>query len=91
MAYCSLGPAIKHTSSIVIISVCGLCQIHCAFCGERPGPELGLENRHLQRRISFVRFEVFKAVTMKNGVFWDIRSCGSCNTTWHFFAACVGC
>jgi hypothetical protein len=26
-----------------------------------------------------VRFEVFTAVTMKNGVFWDITSCGSCN------------
>jgi hypothetical protein len=26
----------------------------------------------------FVRFEVFTAVTMKNGVFWDVTSCGSC-------------
>jgi hypothetical protein len=25
-----------------------------------------------------VRFEVFTAVTMKNGVFWDVMSCGSC-------------
>jgi hypothetical protein len=25
-----------------------------------------------------VRFEVFTAVTMKNGVFWDVTSCGSC-------------
>jgi hypothetical protein len=25
-----------------------------------------------------VRFEVFTAVTMKNGVFWDITPCGSC-------------
>jgi hypothetical protein len=25
-----------------------------------------------------IRFEVFMAVTMKNGVFWDITSCGSC-------------
>jgi hypothetical protein len=25
-----------------------------------------------------VRFEVFKAVTMKNGVFWDVTPCGSC-------------
>jgi hypothetical protein len=30
-----------------------------------------------------VRFEVFTAVTMKNGVFWDV--------TWYFFTACVGC
>jgi hypothetical protein len=27
---------------------------------------------------SFVRFEVFTAVTMKNVVFWDVMPCGSC-------------
>jgi hypothetical protein len=26
----------------------------------------------------YVRFEVFTAVTIKNGVFWDITLCGSC-------------
>jgi hypothetical protein len=26
----------------------------------------------------YVRFEVFTAVTMKNGVFWDVMPCGSC-------------
>jgi hypothetical protein len=25
-----------------------------------------------------VRFEVFTAVTMKNGVFWVVTPCGSC-------------
>jgi hypothetical protein len=25
-----------------------------------------------------VRFEVFTAMTMKNGVFWDVTPCGSC-------------
>jgi hypothetical protein len=25
-----------------------------------------------------VRFEIFMAVTMKNGVFWDVTPCGSC-------------
>jgi hypothetical protein len=28
--------------------------------------------------ISYVRFEVFTAVTMKNGVFWVVTPCGSC-------------
>jgi hypothetical protein len=28
--------------------------------------------------VQFVRFEVFTAVTMKNGVFWDVTQCGSC-------------
>jgi hypothetical protein len=26
----------------------------------------------------YVRFEVFTAVTTKNGVFWDVTPCGSC-------------
>jgi hypothetical protein len=26
----------------------------------------------------YVRFEVFTAVTMKNGVFWVVPPCGSC-------------
>jgi hypothetical protein len=26
----------------------------------------------------YVRFEVFTAVTMKNGVVWDVTPCGSC-------------
>jgi hypothetical protein len=27
--------------------------------------------------IKYVRFEVFTAVNMKNGVFWDVTPCGS--------------
>jgi hypothetical protein len=30
--------------------------------------------------LSLVRFEVFTAVTMKNGVFWDVTPCGSCKS-----------
>jgi hypothetical protein len=29
-------------------------------------------------RLRTKRFEVFMAVTMKNGVFWDVMPCGSC-------------
>jgi hypothetical protein len=28
----------------------------------------------------FIRFEVFTAVTMKNGVFWVVPPCGSCKS-----------
>jgi hypothetical protein len=28
--------------------------------------------------VTSVRFEVFTAVTMNNGVFWDVTPCGSC-------------
>jgi hypothetical protein len=31
-----------------------------------------------KRNTISVRFEVFTAVTMKNGVFWDVTPCGSC-------------
>jgi hypothetical protein len=52
--------------------------------------EGGAFNKHAQKRISsgtlfgklyeigYVRFEVFTAVTMKNGVFWDVTPRGSC-------------
>jgi hypothetical protein len=28
--------------------------------------------------LTYVRFEVFTAVTMKNGFLWDDMTCGSC-------------
>jgi hypothetical protein len=38
-----------------------------------------LENRIPHNQCyEYVRFEVFTAVTMKNGVFWDVTPCGSC-------------
>jgi hypothetical protein len=36
-------------------------------------------HKHTKQQSKFyVRFEVFPAVTMKNGVFWDVTLCGSC-------------
>jgi hypothetical protein len=32
----------------------------------------------LEANALYVRFEVSTAVTMKNGVFWDVTPCGSC-------------
>jgi hypothetical protein len=34
--------------------------------------------RQLLVKANPVRFEVFTAVTMKNGVFWVVTPCGSC-------------
>jgi hypothetical protein len=34
-------------------------------------------------RGDILRIEVFTAVTMKNGVFWDVTPCGSCKNR-HF-------
>jgi hypothetical protein len=35
-----------------------------------------MEKCHSERN-ACVRFEVFTAVTLKNGVFWDVTPCGS--------------
>jgi hypothetical protein len=35
-------------------------------------------SRELGTTLAIVRFEVFTAVTMKNGFFWDVTPCGSC-------------
>jgi hypothetical protein len=32
----------------------------------------------IEKKQNFLRFEVSTAVTMKNGVFWDVTPCGSC-------------
>jgi hypothetical protein len=34
----------------------------------------------IKHRLESVRFEVFTAVAMKNGVFWDVTPCGSCKS-----------
>jgi hypothetical protein len=33
--------------------------------------------------LSYLRFEVFTVLTMKNAVFWDVTPCGSCDTASH--------
>jgi hypothetical protein len=35
-------------------------------------------NPQVKREFVLVRFEVFAAMAMKNGVFWDVTPCGSC-------------
>jgi hypothetical protein len=42
----------------------------------------GISPRH-KNGVMVVRFEVFTAVTMKNGVFLDVTPCGSCKNR-HF-------
>jgi hypothetical protein len=41
------------------------------------GPRLrGVDDRMIYEEEIVVRFEVFTAVTMKNGVFWVVTPCG---------------
>jgi hypothetical protein len=43
----------------------------------------------LENKFHTIRFEVFTAVTTKNGVFWDVTPCGSCkNPTFRRNLAC---
>jgi hypothetical protein len=41
---------------------------------------IGLSDCHTSSSNLHVRFEVFTAVTMNNGVFWDVTPFGSCNS-----------
>jgi hypothetical protein len=41
-------------------------------------PELHALSYYFENFSAHVRFEAFTAVTMKNGVFWDVKPCGSC-------------
>jgi hypothetical protein len=46
---------------------------------ERIASIIGVQNnQRASNNFSSVRFEVFTAVTMKNGVFWVVTPCGSC-------------
>jgi hypothetical protein len=35
---------------------------------------------YMKIKCNSVRFQGFTAVTMKNGVFWDVTPCGSCKS-----------
>jgi hypothetical protein len=39
---------------------------------------MNAEVNDLPIKIFYVIFEAFTAVTMKNGVLWDVTPCGSC-------------
>jgi hypothetical protein len=43
-----------------------------------PFADDNLSMRPIVKRVSYVGFEVFTVVTMKNAVFWDVAPCRSC-------------
>jgi hypothetical protein len=53
--------------------VAGMAILHCLLVLAWPTLRPGTLSHYL-----LVRFEVFTAVSMKNGVFWDVTPCGSC-------------
>jgi hypothetical protein len=56
---------------------CGSCK-NRRFGGSFRINHQGDNNMRATNNIVGVRFEVFTAVTMKNGVFWVVTPCGSC-------------
>jgi hypothetical protein len=70
------------------------CDVNCR---PRCGLEIAFQailttlNIEIQTDNFYVRFEVFTAVTMKNGVFWDVTPCGFCKNRVRrlLVAACV--
>jgi recombination DNA repair RAD52 pathway protein len=56
---------VKVQRSVLILWAKNVSRIHWKFL-------------HEVDKLYCVRFEVFTAVTMKNGVFWDVTPCGSC-------------
>jgi hypothetical protein len=49
-------------------------ELHIALKKEHYDEEL----RIIYGQIGIVRYEVFRAVTLKNAVFWDVTPCDSC-------------
>jgi hypothetical protein len=47
----------------------------CREIEKNTGKLLKYNSKHY---VTYIRFEVFMAVTMKIGVFWDVTPCGSC-------------
>jgi hypothetical protein len=62
----------------------GRCELSPATCQNLPHlislvpGRFPLTDNIGKLHIFYVRFEVFTAVTMKNGVFWDVTPCSSC-------------
>jgi hypothetical protein len=70
---CIMHTACTHCSSVVL----GYVESVIVYCTQ-PGPVLALWCTESGETLKFLRFEVFTAVTMKNGVFWDVTPCGFC-------------
>jgi hypothetical protein len=74
---CTVNEAINRSKLVAYIArssiQCSILGITRGKCWWYPRPN----------QDKFVRFEVFTAVTMKNGVFWDVTTCGSCKK-WRF-------
>jgi hypothetical protein len=73
-----------HRVALVRIDVSEECIISLTRIGDLGATLAVASNRSTphgvtsQMTVFFIRFEIFTAVTMKKGVFWDVTPCGSC-------------
>jgi hypothetical protein len=61
---------------IIAVGSTGLFALHISLYSDVGVKFLCLE---LVSKLEYVRFKVFTAVTMKNGIFWDVTPCVPCN------------
>jgi hypothetical protein len=59
-----------------------VCEILPDYTELNPRRKLSPKSLLEESKIQHWRFEVFTAVTMKIGVFWDVMPCGSCKKRW---------
>jgi hypothetical protein len=55
----------------------------CLFCGSVPFGSKGLFSLLVEVAFELCKIWGFTAVTVKNGIFWDVTPCGSCKNR-HF-------
>jgi hypothetical protein len=76
-ALCKIGALLFHVDCTAEANVYCVAQYDQFPSHSRPhqySEKLGTQ----KLSTTFVRFDVLTAVTMKNGVFWDVKPCGSC-------------
>jgi hypothetical protein len=78
------SPGEEASNAIWGMKVCTRTSVLCILCGLKQTfpwsirPPRSLSKHRSESRITGIIFDVFRAVTMKNGVFWDVTPCGSC-------------
>jgi hypothetical protein len=80
----SLPPAVLCSACCLHLKMELICSsdtsvyLQSIWCYDSHGHTFQSKLKLKNKQTVSVRFEVFKVVTMKNGIFWDVALCGSC-------------
>jgi hypothetical protein len=81
---CMMTASVSSTLRVQKFNIWRLHFFKYLILGVHTQPAIYLQGKKRWTRTNkHVRFEVFMAVTMKNGVFWDVMPRGSCKN-WRF-------